>query len=345
MAVLRKLMVLAAFVAAVLALAGCERKITRVEVVQGSPQSCFECHSDQNTILVSATQQWENSVHASGDHIERATAACAGCHTSEGFVARVAAGQVPPTDPAVTDVTNPTTIHCFTCHAPHTTGHFGLRWTARTVLKNGVTADLAGGNLCAACHQGRTAAPVSGRISMNNRFGPHHSNQADMIVGTNGYHYKGYTYQSIGHLAAVEDVCAGCHVERATRNNVVGGHTFNMRGELDGTEILNTAACAGCHGNLTNFNYNAVQDSVDFYIGQLQTILTTANLLSGGVPRSTTVGADSAGAVWNLVYVEEDRSRGVHNAKYALGLLKSSIQYMRGELPQTAPGSPLSAKH
>lgn len=330
MAVFSRLLVLVALAAACVALMGCERTITYSEVTQ-EPQSCFECHSDQNTELVAAEQQWQNSTHASGDHIDRKTASCAGCHTSEGFLNRVAG--VP-----VVDVPNPTTIHCFTCHAPHTTGNFGLRWTAAAVLKNGVTFDLKDGNLCVACHQSRTdSRTITGRVTMTTRFGPHHGPQGDMIIGSNGYQYAGYTYETTQHRTAVDQACAGCHVLEATNNNVVGGHTFAMRGELDGEELLNTRACFECHGALTTFNYNGVQDSVTLYVNELETILTTAGLMENGAPKATTTGKDSAGAVWNIMMVKEDQSLGVHNAKYTLGLLKSAIKYMRGELPQPGP--------
>jgi len=38
--------------------------------------------------------------------------------------------------------------------------------------------------------------------------------------------------------------------------------------------------------------------------------------------------ADSAGAVYNWEFVKEERSGGVHNTNYAVGLLQSSINYI-----------------
>ena len=54
--------------------------------------------------------------------------------------------------------------------------------------------------------------------------------------------------------------------------------------------------------------------------------------------------ADSAGAVWNYLIVEGDRSEGVHNAKYILGLLTSSIEFLNGTLPTPAPLARASAR-
>ena len=63
----------------------------------------------------------------------------------------------------------------------------------------------------------------------------------------------------------------------------------------------------------------------------------TAGLLDGttGLPKTTKTSADSAGAVWNYLVAEEDRSHGVHNPKYVMGLLKSSIQYIQSPPPPT----------
>ena len=129
---------------------------------------------------------------------------------------------------------------------------------------------------------------------------------------------------------------------------MVGGHTFEMRANanepLSGvTEVLNVGACTPCHGPIDDFNEigpgYSVQDSVDIFVADLKARLVTAGLLdaTSGLPRSTSTSADSAGAVWNYLVSKYDRSRGVHNAKYTMGLLKSSILYIDGTLaPQVA---------
>jgi hypothetical protein len=346
MVMVQRLTALAAIVAAMLLLTACERKITRVEVTEG-PQTCFSCHSDQNTFLVAAQQQWEHSRHASGTTLNENDGTCKDCHTSEGFVARVTGTMLP------NEVENPTTIHCFTCHAPHTDGDFRLRWTAMTTLQDGTTWDLEAGNTCAACHQSRrnvntyiVAKP--GRTSVNNRFGPHHGPQGDMLIGTNGYEFVGYVYEETNHRA-IEDGCIVCH-KNTTSNNVVGGHAFNMRWDTGTEEIRNTAACSqtpasgACHAVVDDFNEikignTSLQDSVVARTDSLKAILVAANLVDAttGLPKTVSLGADSAGAVYNYVMVMEDRSKGVHNPKYVLGLLNSSIMYMSGSLPQPGP--------
>lgn len=331
MAVFKRILLLAALAALTVAQTGCTRKITRVEVVQ-QPQTCFTCHSDQNTMLVAATQQWEHSLHASGGTLNENDSSCKGCHTSEGFVARATG----TTAPDVID--NPTSIHCFTCHAPHTNGDFGLRWTTPATLMNGTTYSLNSGNICVACHQARrdVRAYVTGRVTLSNRWGPHHSVQGDMLLGSNGYEYAGYTYSRTPHNIATtsdgKDGCLECHF-KTTLQNVVGGHSFNMAYDLNGEEVLNVAACAPCHGEIADFNdVGNVQADVTALVGDLQTRLVNAGLVDGttGLPKSVTTNADSAGAVWNYLMVKEDRSEGVHNADYEKGLLLSAIQYIQG---------------
>lgn len=340
MAVLRRITMLAVLAALTVVLAGCERTITRVEVVQ-EPQSCFGCHSDQNTILVDAEQQWNYSRHASGSTLNENDSSCKNCHTSEGFIARVE-GTTPPAT-----IDNPTAIHCFTCHAPHTSGDFRLRWTSVPALANAVSYDLGSANICVACHQARrnVATYITARTNMTNRFGPHHSPQGDMLIGTNGYEYAGYTYNRTTHreatTAAGKDGCLECHF-KATSQYVVGGHSFNMRGEVHGEEVLNVGACAPCHGPVDDFSEigpgYSYSDSIEVLAADLKARLVAAGLLdaTSGSPRSVSTSADSAGAVWNYLMVEEDRSVGMHNPQYAKDLLRSAILYIQGPAPQAA---------
>ncbi len=338
MVAFKRLMALAAIAVLGLALAACSRNITRVQQVVAGPQSCFECHSDTSTFLVAAVQQWEHSKHASGETLNEKDGDCKGCHTSEGFVARATGA------PIADVVENPTSIHCFTCHAPHTNGDFRVRWTTVATLMNGATYDLKGGNLCLACHRSRrdirtyiAAAPA--RTTLSNRFGPHHGPQGDMLIGSNGYEYAGYTYERTNHRSATTDGCLDCHM-RTTLQNVVGGHSFNMAYELNGGEVLNTEACLKCHGEIGDFaevgaGSGRSQDEVDALILDLQTRLVAANLVTANAsgpatPAAVKTSADSAGAVYNLILVQDDRSHGVHNPKYIVGLLQSSINFISG---------------
>jgi hypothetical protein len=161
-----------------------------------------------------------------------------------------------------------------------------------------------------------------------------------MLLGSNGYEYSGYTYESTEHRRATtadgKDGCLECHF-KATDRLVVGGHSFNMQALNDPT-ILNVDACLPCHGAIKDFSEvgpgYSVQDSVDVLIQTLKNQLLTAELVGYSasdhdtLPKAVTTSKDSAGAVWNWLMASEDRSHGVHNAKYIMGLLNSSINFM-----------------
>ncbi len=331
MAVLRKTIQVLLIAAVGLGLAACSRKITRVEQVAQAPATCFECHSDTTTFLLAATAEWQHSRHGEAETLFESGASCSGCHTSEGFIERVE-GNTP------VEVNNPTPIGCFTCHAPHSNGDFRLRWNTVATMQTGVTWDLHAANICAACHQSRRnvntyikAAPT--RTLLTTRFGPHHGPQSDILIGTNGYQYTWYAYDQTPHRTATtsndKDGCLECHFKTGA-GLAVGGHTFNMRSEGAET-LLNTAACEPCHGDRDDFDLDGVQTEVAGLIVDLETRLTTAGLMTDGLPTdSLRTSADSAGAVWNLLIAKEDRSRGVHNAEYVRGLLQSSIEFIQG---------------
>ncbi len=331
MQVTRPIWILAALAALTIALTGCDRNITVVEETTQA-QSCFSCHSDADTKLVDAEQQWDRSRHATGSTLNENDSSCKGCHTSEGFIARATGTPAPDT------IENPTAIHCFTCHSPHTSGDFRLRWTANATIMDGTTYDLGAGNICVACHQARRDVNVyvAGQPSLTSRWGPHYGTQGDMLLGSNGYEYASYSYERSTHREATEDGCLDCHY-KATSQYVVGGHSFEMESTVNGEEVLNTGACAPCHGPVSDFNLGAVQDSVDVLLEDLKANLITAGLLDAttGLPKTVKTSADSAGAVWNYRMISDDRSKGVHNPKYVMGLLKSSIQYIQSPPPPT----------
>lgn len=322
-----------ACITALFVLGACERTVETTNVEQ-EPATCFNCHSDENTALVAAELQWEHSQHGSGENTNRSTSTCNYCHTSEGFKSRLETGEVPDV------VENPTPIHCFTCHAPHTMGDFRLRVEDPQPLLNGFTFDLDAGNLCVACHHARENVNTyvktqSGQVNIqNNRWGPHLSVQGDVLLGSNGYEYTGYQYDQTEHRTATQDGCIDCH-QKFTRNSKVGGHTWNMRWTDEDGEILLTQACVPCHGATTNFDISGVQTELVGLADDLRTLLVGRGLLNDttGLPIPGTYPSDEAGALWNFLLFEEDRSNGVHNGNYMRGLLQSSIDFLSAPAP------------
>jgi hypothetical protein len=207
--------------------------------------------------------QYATSQHGTGTTFERAaTASCAGCHSHEGFVERLATGAFP-----AAGVENPTPVNCRTCHLVHetyTSGDLALRTEAPfNLLVNGASIDIGEGNLCAQCHQsnGSVGSPVNtvftdlvagtgypkAVTSSTTRFGPHHGPQSAVLTKTAGYEFTGETYGSSSHGNAT-DGCVDCHMA-APVGNQAGGHTWRMEFDDHGTMELNVPGCysSGCH--------------------------------------------------------------------------------------------------
>jgi nitrate/TMAO reductase-like tetraheme cytochrome c subunit len=350
----------------VMGVTACERTVTNT-VVESTAQDCFSCHSDVNTRLVSAELQWDNSIHASGHNVDvgqRVFFSCNECHTSEGWIAKIAGG-------GQSRLPNPTVIHCFTCHAPHTNGTLELRVTANSSvsLQDGTPVDLNTGKICVTCHQSRRNVNtyVEEPTELSEHWGPHHSPQGDMLMGSNGYEYGSYTYRDFGaHRMVISpadqdgdgnpdssqnDGCLECHFKFTSKNRV-GGHSFNVHFDVEGEELYNTPPCNACHSGPDldeSFDYMMVQTTTDSLIDTLAVLLETAGLIdpSGHPLDDVFTSQDSAGAVWNYLIAHEDRSEGVHNAWYIEDLLESAIRFIstgQPPVPAAQPNIPVAAR-
>ncbi len=322
-----KTLILVAGLIALVALTACTREITTVEQVDPGASNCFNCHSDQDIWLVSLERQWSESRHGEGEvAFEGTRASCAKCHSGDGIIAFLEGEEVGA-------YANPAPIHCFACHTPHSESDFSLRSSEPVALLNGTSHDIGNGNICVNCHQSRQNVDtyVVDGVRTSNRFGPHHGPQGDMLFASNMYEYADYTYEETPyHRTLTEDGCADCHMA-STGYFTLGGHSFNMQGEVEGATELNVAGCVTCHEGEDDFSYHGIQDSVTALIGDLESLLLAAGMInSSGTPLTLTLSADSAGALYNWVAVREDRSLGVHNPKYIIGLLQSSIEFMEG---------------
>ncbi len=337
---------------------GCERKVTNT-IVQGSSftgaDACMKCHNDETGALLQAEGEWANSIHASGDNVDYTNRGggsdCTRCHDQQGFIFWVDSGKIAgPYD-------NVSAIGCFTCHDPHTRGNMSLRIESAYTLANAVVFDHGEANLCAQCHHNRTdvRAEIVDNKATTNRFGPHHGPQADMLQGTGGWQFGTATYNTSGHANAVTNGCIGCHMGNPLTHNGynVGGHSWNMVQESTGYNLA--AECTPCHAKATN-TYDFIADTshtvsdydkdgtVEGYQTEFMGMLDSLGkvLYSKSLVSRTITGSDTtytaktatiadknmAGAVWNFVMLEEDRSEGIHNFKYAKDLIWNSIDYV-----------------
>jgi hypothetical protein len=331
--------------------------------VSFSPGTCAQCHDAPS--YYTKHQEWNNSVHAvaitsaSGPGDE----ACVRCHTSPGF-ADYTKGINPPDS-------HYEAIDCAGCHEPHdATNPHQLRMPTTITLSQGTTVTNAGlGGFCMNCHQSRTGSYTNSlqrypvglpTWAGGSSFGPHNGPVADMLMGVNGYTY-GKVIPSSEHRNAVGDTCVTCHMQTVASGDPAfthaGGHTFSMTYKVAIGGVTNTVdktdVCWQCHGPITTFDlaredYNGdgviegVQTEVQHLIDKLSTLLPNSTYQSNGnyvadgvVKTSISVKTNwpqkFLRAGWNWQFVNNESSKGVHNASYAVGLLKASMGDLTGD--------------
>ena len=331
--------------------------------------SCAACHgSTPEYPLLGARLGYDTSGHKNNDNSYYANGGgCQICHTNEGFIDYVKTGTVD----SDAYVAYPSQPNCVTCHTPHETWDFSLRTTKAVKLQDGSTFDVGAGNLCANCHQARrgVASEVKAMeaASVSSHWGGHHGPQSDVVNGTNAYEYPGKRYSSSPHKDVLANGCVTCHMSlpegRYSSNPAIGGHSFNIAGEVHEAEQVNVSGCVGCHEGIKQlagtdmFDIKAeadydrdgtveavqmeVQGLLDAMVnkngsGYLQTInppmfakdaeATFEGLGDWAGSRSGKWSEAEIGALWNYKLFVEDRSRGVHNATYTIQVLYDSLK-------------------
>ena len=298
--------------------------------------SCLECH-DSDIMIQKEGQFWmsEHSVGAIAVDYAGGRASCAPCHSHEQFVQTMKTGSV------AGDITNPSAWQCSTCHGIHEdfegAQDFALRSTApvKANFDETVTMDLGGSsNLCAICHQSRTAEPNTAspgetfRIS-NTHYGPHHGPQSNVVAGMGFAEIEGdIAYPAAGsnnHLEMAS--CTGCHMAEFTDGE--GGHSF----------IPSVAACNDCHNaDLEDYNYGGVRTQVEGLLEEIRDQLVDLGVVEyieaddAYEPVVGTYPMIQAQAYFNWIGIEEDRSMGAHNPKYVKAILLNTKQALAGEI-------------
>jgi predicted CXXCH cytochrome family protein len=196
-------------------------------------------------------------------------------------------------------------------------------------------------------------------------FGVHDNPQGDMIEGLNANTY-GQTIPSAAHRTAVTNLCVGCHMQTADYGDPAylqaGGHTFGMTYNVVTTNGLTLVTnsmdkvdvCVQCHGQINSFDmvrsdYNSdgviegVQTEVQKLLNKLSTLLPNSayqansnnyvadGLVKTSVSYKTNWPAKFLKAGYNWQFVQMDGSKGVHNAPFAVGLLRASIGDLTGD--------------
>ncbi|MEE9450443.1 MAG: T9SS type A sorting domain-containing protein, partial [Ignavibacteriaceae bacterium] len=169
----------------------------------------------------------------------------------------------------------------------------------------------------------------------------------DMLIGANVPDY-GIQFPTSPHQVATENACVDCHMGGELTDpegniNLVGGHSFNMN-DAEGNDHVE--ACAPCHGTIGSsfkdkkyyINGNADLDGNGIAEGLQLEVHGIMELLHAELPQdangNVTIIEDStiiltpeimrAGYVY--FWIEEDRSFGIHNPAFTIGLLKAALE-------------------
>jgi hypothetical protein len=330
--------------------------------------SCAACHgsADVEFPVLGARLGYEESGHRNNANSYYANGGgCQLCHTNEGFIEYAETGEVGDY------VAYPSQPGCFTCHTVHETWDFSLRLTKPVKLQDGSTFDIGAGNLCANCHQARrgvdSQVEAKEAADVSSHWGAHHGPQSDVLNGTNAYEFPGKRYSSSPHMDVITDGCVSCHMSlpegRYRFSPELGGHSFNIAGEVHEAGKINIAACSDCHDGIGQvrgeevFDLKAkadydrdgtvepaqmeVQGLLDALVnkngtGYLQNTnppmfekdaeATFHDLGKWAGSRSGSWTEAEIGALWNYKLIVEDRSRGVHNLTYTIQVLYDTLK-------------------
>ncbi len=335
--------------------------------------NCAQCHDSlPNDMKVT---EWNNSAHARATRTGAGPGRenCVRCHTAPGFqnfVVNVASGARYVTNTTYEAIT------CVACHDPHDgTNPNQLRAANSYTLPEGTTVTNVGlGALCMECHHSRNGEANQNIANYKllkptwaggSSFGPHNSTSGDMVEGVNAITY-GKVIPSGSHNAVIPDVCVGCHMQPVAVSHPAfgqaGGHTYSMTYKTVSGGVTNSAdlvdACVKCHGQIQGFNFarkdydgdgqiEGVQTEVQNLMNKLSRLLPNATYRADGnyvadglVKSSVTVRTNwptkFLQAAWNWQFVNVEGSRGVHNAPYAVGVLKASIADLTGDVNNDA---------
>ena len=296
---------------------------------------------------------------------------CVGCHTSSGFIGRLEGSTTTNTTFSAIGCQTCHEPHGITVptNNPHMLRTLAdVTMPDGTVVSNAGEGALC--LQCHHIRNGAAATNVAnyqqGKPTWygGSSFGVHDAPQGDMIEGINAITY-GKDIPSSAHRYAVTNLCVGCHMQ-ATASDPndpsflkAGGHTFHMSYTVVSTNgVTNTVdrvnACVQCHGPIDDFDmprqdYNGdgviegVQTEVQHLLDKLSTMLPNSTyqsnsnlyvadgLVKSSVSVKTNWPTKFLNAAYNWQFVNNDGSKGVHNAPFATGLLNASIADLTGD--------------
>lgn len=257
-------------------------------VINYHAELCGGCHTGMGRLTF---DQWQMGGHSTIAPAPAQNLACAKCHEAASAATYVRTGVPPVTLPAspVWQVT------CVACHATHST----------PVSEHQVY--LPADSTCRVCHNKNGA--VVGQVP--------HSPQKEMLLGpgNGGYEWPGYQYNNSCHQTYVPQPCVLCHMY----SNGLGNPDTTATGHA---LTPNIQVCVVCHNGQippdSSFNINGAQTVIDGLLDSLAVMLAQAD----------TTTLEYQRAKYDYDFVNNDKSRGVHNFMYAEDLLMSSIMHL-----------------
>jgi hypothetical protein len=332
--------------------------------------TCAQCHDATPNHIKAAEWNNSIHARTTRTPSGPSRAACARCHTPGGFAQYAATLGTTNTYTTNNAYTVYEALTCQGCHDPHDASKpHQLRAGSTVTLADGVTVvtNAGAGALCMNCHRSRNGSVTNSIVQYplgqqtwagGSSFGPHDNPASDMLEGVNGWTY-GRVIPSSAHRFALTNTCVDCHMQTVASTDPAflqaGGHTFNMTYTNGaGTTLDKVDICIQCHGkSLTSFDFpvqdynndgviEGVQTEVQHLLDKLSTLLPPTNYyanannyIADGLVKNpssqTNWPAKYLEASYNWQFVNNDLSKGVHNAPYAVGLLKASIGDLTGD--------------
>lgn len=268
-------------------------------------------------------------------------------------------------------------LYCWGCHSNAGTGQLRNPGALTFTYTNNATAtypDVAGSNVCMACHTGReTGDSIKNdpdADGVRSFLNSHYLAAGGQLFGTTGYEYAGNDYSNpsffkhdkIGSSAAAgtgsNGPCVGCHMSSANK------HFFtNVTKDATGAiTAITSTVCASCH-SWTPESLTAVEEDYEaaiaagmaamaskgIHFGEAHPYWYTAPYVAGGTNTGFTDWAsvyglakwkDTMGAAFNVNLLAHDPGGFAHNSIYVKRLLWDSIDYITngtlGDINMTA---------
>ena len=272
---------------------------------------CATCHDAPPRYV--HVEQWHASRMARSDAAPSTrTGACAACHTTAGFLERVADRRAAT---HVSDDTQPTGIACAACHAPHAS-HRGARllrsMPAPSAAQDDATPLDPRSALCIQCH-----APAGDETQPSASSGVLWQGRV-RVPATAG---DGW------------DVVSGAGPHRGVAGGCIGCHGATAAGKVDHSFRVDVNSCTQCHAGDVSLQPTTAQRSLQ---ERARALAQTLEQACSATARAAAEPAHAAPgrvvcraprqtrALYELNLVLEDPAAFVHNAALARSLLEDA---------------------